>query len=515
VGSDVPVLVRVKGQGLENLRLPVTISEAGLPVSTGTIRLAGAAQSELMLSVRPGTAGVHFYDVGLPSVKGEVSRLNNAKRFAVEAVSEKLKVVYLEGDLTWDFRFMKRALESDPRLEAAFSLVGGWNAGSPNVRNVGTGAPAGLGGVSVVIVGDGAAGRMSPALWRSVAEFVSSGGGILLAGVDGLQQAPPVARDLLPVVLRPAQKWGPQQLLDVSLTTEGLAHPVCQVESDPELVRQSWKDVSPLMGFAAVERAKPGASVLLEGRSEDETTPLLVAGNFGKGRVLFAGAAGLWRWDFTLPGVGGSKRLYPGLVSNAVSWLAEAGAQRRFEVLPAKWVFESGDDVQFLVRGMDDSSSVKVEVTSAGRAGAEGRGPARTLEGNAGGTEGRLPSLGRLPAGTYAYAASSSQAGRALSFRGSFVVDTTGAEDRSLFPDQSLLSYVAQASGGKSFKAGRAGTAQVDEGQVDRLVREIGAFGERAAVERQVRLWNNPVLLVLFVCLLGLEWWLRRRWGLP
>jgi hypothetical protein len=513
-GSEVPVLVRVKGHGLENLELPVTISEAGLPVSAGRIRLAGSAHSELLLSVRPATAGVHFYECACLRSRGK-SPLNNAKHFAVEAVSEKLKVVYLEGDLTWDFRFLKRALESDPRLETAFSLVKGWNAGSPNVRNVSTGVPPGLAGAAVVIVGDGAAGHLAPGVWRTISEFVSSGGGILFAGVDGLAQAPAEARELLPVALRPAQSWGSQRLMDVALTDQGAQHPVCQVENDAALIRESWKDVSPLMGAAAVDRVKPGASVLLEGRSEDETWPLLVAGSFGRGRVLLAGAGGFWRWGFTLPGVGGSKRLFPGLVSNAVSWLSETGAQRRFAVVPARWVFESGDDVRFLVRGIDDTSAVRVEVTDAGGTQTQVSGAAR------GGTEGdvtqgedRAPSFGALEPGAYSYKASGSQAGKALSFRGSFMVDTAGAEDRSLPRPAPPLVRRAGVRG-KAFRAGHARTGRMDEAQLERLVREISAFGDKVVVERQVRLWNHPVLLALFTCLLALEWWFRRRSGLP
>ena len=526
VGNEIPVLARLRGLGLENLEVPVTISEivspalkapiSRLPVSRGNVRSAGSAYSEILLSVRPATAGVHFYELSVPVVGGEVSALNNAKRFAVEAVSEKLKVLFLEGDLTWDFTFLKRTLEADPRLETTFSLVGGWRAGSPNVRNVSTRPPAGLGGAAVVIVGDGAAGDLEPGLWRAIADFVSAGGGALFAGVDGLARAPAAARELLPVTLRPAPSWGPERTLGVTLTAQGADHPVCQVESDPAVNRESWKDVSPLVGVAAVDRAKPGASVLLEARTEDdEVWPLLVAGTFGRGRVLFAGAGGLWRWDFTLPGVGGSNRLYPGLVSNAVSWLSETGAARRFAVVPAKWVFESGDDVRFLVKGADDTSAVKIEIRDAN--GRQVATPA-TEEGAAGRARlaaGRVPAFGELNPGAYSYTASSSQAGRPLSFRGSFMVDSTGAEERSLFPDPGLLSYVSQASGGESYRASDSRTGRVDKQQVDRLAREIDAFGEKVLVERQLRLWNHPVLLILFACLLGLEWWLRRRWGLP
>jgi hypothetical protein len=510
VGSEIPVLVRVKGHGLENLDVPVTISEAGLIVSRGTLKLAGSAHTELLLSLRPAaTAGVHFYELRVPAVGGEASTLNNLKRFAVEAVSEKLKITYLEGDLTWDFRFLKRELESDPRLETTFALVSGWKAGSPNVKTVSTSVPAGLGGASVVIVGDGAARYINPGLWRNIEELVFSGGGVLFAGVEGLAQMPASARGLLPVELRRPEKWGPRGFMDVALTAQGLEHPVCEVEKDPALNRESWEEVSPLIGTSAIERAKPGTSVLLRGYSEDVESPVLVAGNFGKGRVLLAGAGGLWRWGFTLPGMGGSKRLYPSLISNAVSWLSESSRESKFEVVPAKWVFESGDDVLFDAREVDEVSSARLEVRDAS-------GRQTLLSVSAAGDEAsRALRFGTLRPGVYSYKASASQAGRTLSFQGRFMVDTTGAEDRSLFPDPRLLSYISQASGGTSFRAGQADAGQVDAGQLDKLVREISAFGDKVVVERQVRLWNHPFLFVLFTCLLALEWWLRRRSGLP
>ncbi len=501
VGTDIPVLVRVKGYGLENLDVPISILEQGTAVARGLVRLAGSTQTEVLLSVTPKKGGVHFYQVSVPLVKGEASTLNNTTRFAVNAVSEKVRVLYLEGDFTWDFTFLKRELESDPRLEAAFALVSGWKSGLPGVEKVVSPTPGELARSSVVVVGDGAAKYLSSAVWRALEGFVAGGGGLLLAGPDGLSETPAFVRDMLPAQLSRPEKTRHRGFVNATITVEGLSHSVCEVEKDPLMNQQSWREVSPLMGTQALGRPRPGATVLLEGTldDDDERFPVVVAGEYGRGRVLLVGAEGFWRWGFTLPGAGGSKRLLASFASNAVSWLSESSARSRVDVSPSKWVFESGDNVTFTARGIEDPAQLSLDIKD--KTGRKAPSPVRRT-GGAGVPE---LELGVLEPGTYTYSGSYNGQGEAQSFRGSFVVDTTGAEDRNLFPDVRLLSYISQASGGKSF----------DPGQVDELVSEIRTFRQKVVVERQLRLWNHPVLFVLFTFFLTLEWWLRRRSGLP
>jgi hypothetical protein len=119
-------------------------------------------------------------------------------------------------------------------------------------------------------------------------------------------------------------------------------------------------------------------------------------------------------------------------------------------------------------------------------------------------------SFGALEPGTYDYKASYyedsyGEKGERSVSAGSFLVDANGPEYRNLFPDSRLLTYVSEASGGKFFTTD----------QVDALAREIQTFGEKATVERQVKLWNHPLLFLAFTMFVAIEWWLRRRSGLP
>jgi hypothetical protein len=518
-GTEVPILIRVKGHGLENLDVPLGISEGENVVSRGMLKLAGSAENEILLSVKPVSAGLHFYKVSIPAVKGEASAVNNTASFALKVLSEKLKVIYLEGDLTWDFTFLKRQLESDPRLETTFALVSGRKMKLPTVEGFVSSAQVGLGRSSIVFIGDGAARYLGPDTWRSLDSFVSSGGGLFIAGAGGLNEIPASAQKLLPAQLLGHDAWGPQEYLNCRLTFDGLNHPICDIEKEASSNANSWKEISPLLGSHVIDSAKPGASVLVESSTGNKSFPVIVAGSYGKGRVLLVAASGFWRWGFSLPGAGGSDRLFSGFTSNAIWWLSEAEKDKLPDMKPQSWVFENGEEVIFSGRGALEGATETVAKGAAARtAGGVGKASYPKLEVTDKNGKSLSPvytqrassdsltvSFGALEPGTYDYKTSYEEKGERTVSAGSFLVDANGPEYRNLFPDSRLLTYVSEASGGKFFTTD----------QVDVLAREIQTFGEKATVERQVKLWNHPLLFLAFTMFVAIEWWLRRRSGLP
>jgi hypothetical protein len=502
--------------------------------------------------------------VTVPPIKGEASIVNNSASFAVRVLSEKLKVLYLEGGLTWDFAFLKRQLESDPTLETTFALVSGRKTKLPALVNFISSVPVDLGRSSVVFVGDGAGRYIGGDAWRSLDTFVSSGGGLFIVGADGLKEIPESARRLLPARLVRPETWGPAEYLDCRVTFDGLNHPICDVEEDASSNPNSWRDISPLLGSHVIDSAKPGSTVLFEAGPEGKSFPVIVAGSYGRGRVLLVAASGLWRWGFSLPGAGGSDRLFSGFASNALWWLSETEKDKGPDMKPQSWVFENGEEITFSGRGRVEGTA-EGEVEGRARVNGSGAGETWSLRLDVTDKNGKILAplftrrtgadslvvdFGVLAPGTYNYKVSSvgevgrtapaGEAGPTISVgearrtaaaggvggstsagqarrtapsgevahpisAGSFVVDSNGPEYRNLFPDSRLLTYVSEASGGKSFKP--------DE--VDVLAREIQTFGEKAIVERQVRLWNHPLLFSVFTMFVAIEWWLRRRSGLP
>jgi hypothetical protein len=73
-------------------------------------------------------------------------------------------------------------------------------------------------------------------------------------------------------------------------------------------------------------------------------------------------------------------------------------------------------------------------------------------------------------------------------------------------PDAELLARIASSTGGKMLSPG------------EDLLREIDAYAaktERRFIEERRRpLWAEPFAIAALLGLMGLEWYLRRRWGL-
>jgi len=531
-GAEAPVLVRVKGYGLENLEVPISVSEGENVVSRGMLKLAGSAETEVLLSVKPAAAGIHFYKVSVPAVKGEASTTNNSASFALRVLSEKLKILYLEGSITWDFTFLKRQLEADQKLETTFAFLSDRRVKLPVLERFVSSVPAGLGRNSVVFIGDGAGRYLGAGVWRSLESFVSSGGGLFIAGADGLNEMPDAARSLLPARLVRPDATGLKEYLNCRVTPDGLSHPICDVERERSTNANSWREISPLLGSRVIDSAKPGATVLFEAVAGDKSFPVVVAGSYGGGRVLLVAASGFWRWGFSLPGVGGSDRLFSGFTSNAVWWLSETERDKALDIKPQAWVFQNGEDVIFSGRGALEKP-VEGAVGETGRG--TGKGGAGVVLESESRTEAREESnlvlevtdingrtfapvlktradtdsltvnLGPLAPGAYNYKVSYAEHGGRAASAGSFLVDSNGPEYRNLLPDSRLLTYVSEASGGKSFRIDQAGV----------LARDIQTFGEKSAVERQIKLWNHPLLFLAFTMFVAIEWWLRRRSGLP
>jgi hypothetical protein len=112
---------------------------------------------------------------------------------------------------------------------------------------------------------------------------------------------------LLPVVIDPArvQALGGAvhtEAWPVSLTREGAGHLALRVGDDQAATEAFWRTVPGLYWACPVERAKPGATVLLRYRNPsyrqrmDEDTVLAVVQPYGAGATLFLGCDETWRW---------------------------------------------------------------------------------------------------------------------------------------------------------------------------------------------------------------------------
>ena len=229
---------------------------------------------------------------------------------AVKVVDRKLKVLVVDSQPRWDFKFIQRGLERDRRCEPKFILTEGdpkaMKAGDPFLPAF-PATRAELLAYDLLIVGDVPAGYLTREQQEWVREFVAEGGGLI--HIAGKASGPatfagtPLA-DVLPVDFKPTQFK-----MDPNARSEGfrpLPSPVGErsallsLDDVPADSKKAWAALPPIHWYYPVTGLKPAAEAFLvhpaDKLPDGKPMPLLAAHYYGKGYVLFAGFDETWRW---------------------------------------------------------------------------------------------------------------------------------------------------------------------------------------------------------------------------
>jgi uncharacterized membrane protein len=256
--------------------------------------------------------GVHNYAVqllppNLPNLKC-VNMLGNT---AVRVSDEKeLRVLYIQGALTWDYKFIGLALRNDQTIKlTGLTRTSKQSVFRQNVEGAGelvNGFPTKLEELApfrVVVLSNLRPADLTPAQQDVLARFCGElGGGVLMIGgpatFDSTWQSSRLEQ-LLPVVF--AADRGVQGLdrqFRIELTPEALQHPVFQI-ADNRAMREAWAQLPTFTQYGRVDAAKPGAQVWVLHQSDDGPQGrriLMASQRYGAGLSAVMCIQNFWRW---------------------------------------------------------------------------------------------------------------------------------------------------------------------------------------------------------------------------
>jgi len=511
--NEVPVAAKLRARGDAVPNLPVYFSEGDKILDSTRVDLpGGGVEREVKLKYTPKREGLHRYRVWTPPSSDEISPDNNENIFAVRVLKEKIKVLLIAGEPNYEMTFLKRALESDVSLEvtpAILSLrqfpgrLGGKAAEFPD-------SPGKLGKYDLVILSDVRQEDLSEGQATMLAKYVEDRGGALfvVGGSASFAFEGNPLQDALPGIASPRPIQG---TILPRLTDVGSAHPVTRLESDKDANRALWEALPPLQEAPSFVRRNPSARVLLrgEGTGREREVPLLMVVEQRRGRVLALGGGPYWRWDLYPWGQGRSGEPYRKLMTRAVRWLVSRDELKQVMIRPAKPLFGGAEPVLIEGQVYDDSyrpiENVDVRVTV--------KGPLRTPEEKTreislidlgqGRSEAKIPGL---PAGDYEVLGRAQKEGTVLGEdRAEMTVTPYRMELEDPAPNFEMLREIARASGGTFLRLDEAGDIQ--------KALKIPPIIDRSTRESPLR--ENPWTFAALLGLLGSEWALRKRRGLP
>ena len=453
-------------------------------------------------------------DVGIRELTFEIEpppddQLNANNRIdRLLTVSErKRRVLYLEGEPRWEYKFLRRALAADDVLELVSWLKTTDRktyrqgvADESELADGFTATRAELYSYDVVVLGSLDATELSRDQHEWLEAFVAERGGsvLTLAGrqalADGRWDVQPLAA-ALPVTLERSEAATYLDLQGSARPTRlGLDSPFTQL-IDAE-GGNGWLGLPELGDLQRLGDLKPAATVLLEFVAGDERHPLLVTQPYGLGTAAVLATASTWRWQMRTP---------PDDPRHGLFWrqllrqLAESAQQQRSISLALE----------------DGTLSIRARVRDEHFEPAPLSGASATITGADGNTTTVPLTPGAVPgelnaryvpesAGVHRVDVNLESAGEEAQTITRFLrAGTESLEAFSPTRNSALLGRIADTTGGRYFAEGNLS-------ELPELLRFAGTGVRRMEI---LPLWNLPVLFLLLVLVKLLEWTLRRSWG--
>ena len=505
LGTPAVIKLSVSGSGGLDQKLKLAITEDGKTVEEREIAISGSGRKQsVRVELTPQAEGVNRYQVSLPKLEGEITHQNNQRKFSLRVEKERLKVLGVAGNLTWEYHFLKRFLDSQENLDKSYVVF-------DNLRPLEGRFPKNLSELGaydlLVFVNPGS--ELFLGKEKLLEEFVLSQGRPILFILD--DNFISLARSRLKLKIlpfEPADLSVDYSQFNIFLAEPTETSPILRLSPDREENQKLWQDLPPLLGCLVPQDVKQGARVLATYPSTQATdgSPALLVQEFGRGKVMTTLAFPWWRWDFLLAGLEGKSPVYSKFWSNSLRWLTAQKKDKGLELVTDQLVYQAGEKVNFKATYRDELGDKLVggemrlqvrNITTASKS---------DLVLNPDQEKDYIGHLSYLEPGDYLAEAFYSSSGKILGrARNEFQVEEYSLEDQSLTLNRQLLTQLAELSGGRFYTPT----------DCQKLIEDL-VLKERV-VERHKswEVWNQPGILILAVMLLSLEWYWRRRQQLP
>ena len=256
--------------------------------------------------------GVHNYTVRLvPPQEPDLRCAETEGSASVRVSGEKeLRVLYVQGALTWDYKFINRALGDDTGIKlTGLTRTSEKSVFRQNVENVGellNGFPARLEELApfrVIVLSNLSPNDLTSAQQQMLAKFCGVlGGGVLLVGGSGTFDSSWQSsrlEQLLPVVFAAnAGVQGLDQPFQIQLTPEALAHPVFQI-ADDHPPQEAWSKLPSFRQYGRVDALKAGAQAWMIHPADEGPRGrriLMASQRYGAGLSAVLCIQNFWRW---------------------------------------------------------------------------------------------------------------------------------------------------------------------------------------------------------------------------
>ena len=513
-GQTLELKAELRNTGLPAAQTQVDLLREGRRVQSKIVTTAPGTR-DLVFEVNEPRKGLFRYAIVAAPVSGESDATNNRANMTLNVLDSRTRVLLLEGQPTWDAKFLAQALRDDPTiaLDSVFVLtdthpyaLSGSND-RPDVK-----APhtlADFAQYDVVMVGKGYESLFGAESTANLKRWISERGGSLIFLRGRPDEHTDALRELEPVT------FGTEQMENarVQLTEAGRNYPGFAFPSGEDA--QTVIAKLPSLITATQSQGEKALTVVLaramgaSAGSEDADAPqfaLLAYQRFGQGKTMAVIGEGLWRWAFLPPDKAKYGTVYADFWTQTIRWLVSESdflPGQNLSLRTDRTAYAPNETVNLLgyLRGTKPATPLTITITTP---------------------DGKTIAIRSAPAdgktADFAAAFHPTQPGEYLAAVGplpgseknapastAFTVTPGQQEDANRAPNPNLMQQIAAAGGGDS----------LTPASLPALPEKLHALEIAASQQKEsVTAWDRGGILALLLVLLTLEWSLRRRFGL-
>lgn len=486
--------------GSESRSLQVDLLREGEILRSRNVFVEVGQEVPVSFDVGEDTPGQYEYEIRTSPLPGEKELENNKVLTFLNVSDAKVPVLLVEGSPHWDSTFLRRTLLRNSRIEMTSIVALGDGAATATGPGGVAAVPkseADFGAFPLIILGRSCERVFDQEAMENLRLAVEKGGSVLVfargnPGVgpifDELAPAPWIEEASGPVRLVGGRSGGQIVPVDVLASAPGGA------ENLPELpVAQRTEKLKTL---SAVE-------AMAEAADDNERSPAFVHRRQGRGQVLAVTVGGTWKWSLNAKSESTNNvydRFWNQLVLNLIAQSRGALSTKSAITMNSANI-ALGEQAVFslhLAPGTVPPVAPRLSLYLDNTVQSE------------------IPLAQSEEGGDWIGTMVAEEPGR---FRGSlklgeeelecrFAVYREQRESTEVSADKAYLRNIAMASGGRlldasSLKATIAELAKVAEAEAD-----------APSIVRRRTLWDRTIFFYVLFGILGLEWALRRRWGL-
>lgn len=535
VRSDPVAFLRQEAQVQVDLRAspartgPVVVSlrKGGELVRETTAELDDQGRATVTIPFPITQLGRSVYTVSIPLGTQDAVPENNERAFLISATRDRLRVLLVCGRPSWDSRFLRSFLKSNPANDLITFFI------LRTANDMSMASPAELSLIpfptdelfrehldsfDVVIFQDFNYGPYQMARYLPrVREYVMGGGAFAMVGGSlafggGRYEHTPIA-EVLPVEMEPGKDAVDDAPFRAVVAPDMALHPVVSLLPHPVDNARAWEALAEVPGMNKIRGVRDGGQALLihPGARGADGKPMVVlaVGEPGQGRSLALSIDGSWRWGMTTAGASGDASAYERFWDRALRWLSRdpllqpshIGTDRaRYAPKAVVRAAVSLRDERYAPRAhqrvvvavLDDEGQAHSEAVAE----TDARGEVEvsvTAPAQLGGYRVAVAPVDDETA---------DEARRWVAMEG-FVVEAGGDELADARPNAEALQALAQATGGGfHYSDDPPDLSELDVSRSQRIGTDVD------------RPFASGWFFALFALLFSLEWAARRAWGL-